>query len=137
MFQIAGTQVAEPAHEGVVITDEPVWASNTGRAQTGKMTGSIRTWKRTVQVTWPPLPFDKSQQIRQLIKNNSPFFNITFNDVALNSAWPTQTVDGVTKPKTDQTVTMKVYCANIPRTIYSMTDAYPWHTGMTITFIEQ
>lgn len=138
MFSIAGTQVAEPAHKGVTITDEPVWADNTGRTQTGIMAGDIVAWKRTVAVTWPPLSFDESQKIRRLIRANSPFFTISFNDVAINGTWPTYE-DGQYKgqPIPTTTTSMTVYCGNIPRTLYSIADALARHQGVTITFVEQ
>ena len=56
MFKINGTQVAEPAFQGITITDEPIWAPNTGRAQDGTMTGDFVGWKRTVAGTWRASP---------------------------------------------------------------------------------
>lgn len=120
MFKINGTQVAEPKIQGVQITDEPIWASNTGRATSGKMIGDIVAWKTTVAVAWPPLSFAQSQQIRNAIKNAGPFFTISYNDFSGTSL-----------------ETKTVYCANIPRTLYSLAQAYQRHTDVTITFIEQ
>lgn len=120
MFKINGVTVAEPKKEGVTITDEPIWASNTGRGSDGKMIGDIVAWKTTVQVEWPALSFSDSQTIVNALRNAGAFFNIQYNDFSSGS-----------------TVTKKVYCSNIPRTIYSLSQAAQYHLGVTVTFIEQ
>lgn len=118
MFKIGNTTVAEPKKEGVTITDEPIWAANTGRSTNGTMIGDIVAWKTTINVEWPPLSFSQSQAIVNAIKNAGPFFNITYNDFSSGS-----------------TVTKNVYCGNMPRTLYSL--AKQWHTGVNIQFIER
>lgn len=120
MLKINGITVAEPKKEGVTVTDEPIWASNTGRGADGTMVGDIVTWKTTVQVEWPALSFSDSQTIVNALKNAGAFFPIQYNDFNSGSA-----------------VTKTVYCSNIPRTIYSLAQAAQFHTGVTVTFIEQ
>lgn len=112
--------VATPKHGGVVITDEPIWASNTGRSSTGKMIGDIVAWKTTIAVTWPPLSFADTEKIRNAIMNADPFFEIQYYDLSSNSM----------QKKT-------VYAGNIPRTMYSLAEGYQKHTDVTITFVEQ
>ena len=120
MFKINGTTVAEPRKEGVTITDEPIWASNTGRNAQGKMIGDIVAWKTTVAVEWPSLSFSESQKIANALKNAPAFFPIVYNDFSSGS-----------------TVTKTVYCSNIPRTLYSLASGQRRHFGVTITFVEQ
>lgn len=118
------TQVHEPALGGLQITDEPIWAPNTGRGSDGTMIGDIVAYKTTVAVTWPPLSFADSQTIRNAIINNGPFFRIAYNDFNAtqnNSALVVKTV----------------YCANVPRVIASLSTAFQRHEGIQITFIEQ
>ena len=118
------TQVHEPAYGGVQITDEPIWAPNTGRGSDGTMIGDIVAYKTTVQVTWPALSFADSQTLRNAIINNGPFFKIAYNDfnaTQSNSALVVKTV----------------YCANVPRTIASLNAAFQRHGNIQITFIEQ
>ena len=119
-FTINGVAMPEPAHEGVQVTDEPIWSSDTGRSQTGKMVGDIVAWKTTVAVTWPPLSFADSQRLRNALRNAGNFFNIGYNDFSGTS-----------------TVTKKVYCSSLPRTLYSIAAGLRLHTGITVTFIEQ
>ena len=120
MFVINNTQVAEPAQGGVTITDEPIWAPNTGRASDGGMVGDIVCWKTTVSVSWPPLSFAESQTLANAIKNAGPFFQIQYNDFSGS-----------------QDVTKTVYTSNLPRTLYSLATAFQRHTGVSVTFIEQ
>ena len=120
MFKINNVTVAEPKKEGVTITDEPIWASNTGRGSDGKMIGDIVAWKTTVQVEWPVLTFSQTQTIVNALRNAGAFFPITYNDFSSST-----------------TETKTVYCGNIPRTIYSLTQAAQRHTGVTVTFVEQ
>ena len=120
---IKGTQVKEPAKGGVQITDEPVWGENTARdANTGKMMGDIKAWKKTVQITWPPMTFAEVNQILSLIKvtGSSPFYKIKYNDSSAST-----------------TTEITVYSGNLQRTVESISSAYQRQTGVTITFIEQ
>lgn len=110
MFKINNIAVAEPKKEGVTITDEPIWASNTGRSASGKMIGDIVAWKTTVAVQWPPLSFSESQKIVNALKGAGAFFNIEYNDFNAGT-----------------TVTKKVYCSNIPRTLYSLVQGARYH----------
>lgn len=117
---INGITVATPSHNGVVITDEPIWSSNTGRSSTGKMIGDIIAWKTTIAVSWPPLSFSAAEKIRDAVINAGPFFKIKYYDF-----------------KTDRMQEKTVYAGNIPRTLYSLAAGQQKYTDITITFIEQ
>lgn len=117
---INGITVATPKQGGVVITDEPVWASNTGRSSTGKMIGDVVAWKTTIAVTWPPLSFANAKKIRDAIKNAGTFFTIKYYDFSASAM-----------------VEKTVYAGNIPRTLYSLAAGYQKHTDITVTFVEQ
>ena len=114
------TTLPEPKKEGITITDEPIWAANTGRGSDGTMVGDIVAWKTTVQVEWPALSFANSKIIADALTGAGAFFKIKYND--FSSSTP---------------VTKTVYCSNVPRTIYSLVTAAQYHTGVTVTFIEQ
>ena len=124
MFQIkklddnSWTTLPEPMKEGISITDEPIWAANTGRNVNGKMIGDIVNWKTTVHVKWPALSFSDAKTIRDKITAAGPFFKIKYYDFSSSTA-------------TEKTV----YCSNVPRTMYSLTKKY--HLGVEVTFIEQ
>ena len=117
---INGITVATPKQGGVVITEEPIWASNTGRSSTGKMIGDIVAWKTTIAVSWPPLSFSAAKEIIDAIMDAGAFFKIKYYDLSTKSM----------KEKT-------VYASNIPRTLYSLADGHQKYTDITITFVEQ
>lgn len=120
MFKINNVLVAEPRKEGVTITDEPIWAGNTGRNAKGKMIGELVAWKTTVEVEWPVLSFSEAKKIRNAIVNAGSFFPIEYYDFSADTA-----------------VTKTVYCANVPRTMYSLASSARYHIGVKIKFVEQ
>lgn len=109
-----------PAQGGMAIADEPVWSSNTGRGATGKMSGDIVAWKRTIDMDFPPLSFSDSKTIRDALRNAGEFFDVRFRDFSA-SEWETATV----------------YTANLPRTLYSLAQGVRYHTGVKIQLVEQ
>lgn len=117
---INGITVATPKQGGIIVTDEPIWASNTGRSSTGKMIGDIVAWKTTIAVTWPPLSFTDAKKILSAIKGAEPFFAIKYYDFSAQEM-------------TEKTV----YAGNIPRTLYSLAAGCRFYTDVTVTFIEQ
>lgn len=119
---INGVTVAEPSIEGVVVTDEPVWSSNTGRNINGKMVGDIVAYKTTIEVTWNLLTYSQMATIRDAIRGEG-FFSITYPDTNQSGA--------------DTTSTKTVYASNIPRTLYSRSSKAQYYKDITITFIEQ
>lgn len=117
---INGTTVKTPKQGGITITDEPIWSSKTGRGTSGKMLGEIVAWKTTIAVTWGPLTFQESKEIRSAIKDGGSFFSIKYHDSSASEM-------------TEKTV----YVGNMPRTLYSLAASCRWHTDVTIEFIEQ
>ncbi len=134
MFQIknkAGTwvTVAEPKIGGIGVTDEPVWAANTGRSASGTMIGDIVAWKTTIEVAWPPLSYSKAKQLRDAIgagDKTRNFFKIRYSDI-----------EGGVENGSLKTVEKTVYVGNVPRMLYSLSPKYPRYGEVTIKFIEQ
>lgn len=123
------TWLPTPAKNGVTITDEPIWASNTGRGSDGTMIGDIVAWKTTVEVAWPVLSFSDAATIVNTITGLGAFFDIRYYDTSASTM-----------------VTKTVYCSNIPRVLYSLAETlsgstvqkdFKRYSGITITFIEQ
>lgn len=109
-----------PAQGGMNIVDEPIWSSNTGRGTTGKMSGDIVAWKKTIDMDFPPLSFADSQTLRNALKNAGEFFQIRYKDFDA-SDW----------------VPATVYTASLPRTIYSIAQGIQYHTGVKVQLVEQ
>lgn len=121
-----GTQVAEPAHKGINVTDEAIWSSNTGRSSTGKMIGDIVARKTTVEVTWNVLTYAQMKQIRDAIKSGGEFFYIKYPDVSAGIS------DGALKYEVKE-----VYAGNLPRSLYSLHKGIRYYTDVQVTFIER
>lgn len=117
-MKINNVSVHEPKYGGIAITDEPIWSSDTNRNNNGEMVGDIKAWKKTIEVTFPPLSLSDSETIRNAIKNAGAFFSIEYPDFS------TQTM-----------VTTTVYSSNIKRTLMSL--QYARHADITVTFIEK
>ncbi len=109
-----------PKQGGITVTEEPIWAGNTGRSSTGKMVGDIVAWKTTIAVTWPPLSFAAAKTLRDAIKNAEPFFKIKYYDFSADTM-------------TEKTV----YAGSVPRTLYSLVAGHRLYTDITVTFVEQ
>ena len=127
MLYIRGIKVKEPAKDGVQITDEPVWGENTARdVNTATMLGDIKAWKKTVQITWPPMTFSEANTILDALKvtGSNPFYHLEYNDSsAVNDR--------------EHLTDIVVYSGNLQRTVASIASAYQRQTGVTVTFIER
>lgn len=123
ILYIRNAYVADPAKGGVQITDEPIWSENTGRdVNSGQMIGDIVGWKKTVQITWPPLDFASVQEILNAInvRGKTPFFTLKYPDTSATSL-----------------TEITVYTGAPQRTIESINAAYRRQMGFSVTFIER
>ena len=122
-----GTQVAEPAHKGINVTDETIWSSNTGRSSTGKMIGDIVARKSTIEVTWNVLTYAEAKEIIDAIKNAGEFFYIKYPDVSA----------GINSDGSLKYAVKEVYAGNVPRGLYSLHKGIRYYTDVQITFIQR
>lgn len=117
---VGSTKLPTPALEGVKITTNKLWSSNTGRLeQTGAMAGTIVAVKRKVEIQWPPLTMAQAAVIETAVSGTTPFHTLTYTDMA-----------GVTS-------TMTVYFGDVSYTQYSWADGKQWITGAAVSAIEQ
>lgn len=123
-MKIRGIEVAVPRQGGIAITEEPIWASNSGRSTTGKMIGDIIAWVTTVSVSWPNLSFQEAKVLRGAIMgaegDNSPFFDLEYYDL-----------------DKDVMVSKRVYASTVPRTLETLASGIEQYSGITVTFTEQ
>lgn len=76
--------VAMPAPKapgGMKIKEEKIWSQNTGRTAAATMVGTILAIKRTVDISWPPLPVEQVDAIEAAVSNrDSPFSLMSYTD---------------------------------------------------------
>lgn len=76
LLTIAGVAVADPA--AIEVSEFDLSKSN--RTASGRMVMEIIATKRRLDVTWHYLPDAELKQIESLIRNNKPFFSVTWQD---------------------------------------------------------
>lgn len=104
-LKINGVTMPTPALEGLTISTEKIWSSDTGRTSAGKMVGTIVAVKTTISITWPVLTMDQVAVIEAAVSDqDAPFVPIQYTDM------------------TGQTVTKTVYFGTPTYTVYSWAD---------------
>lgn len=117
---IGGVQMPTPALEGVTITREKVWSSDTGRSSSGKMLGTIVAIKSKLTIKWPVLTFDQVQTIESAVSDaDDPFVTVKYTDM------------------TGTTVTKTMYFGTPTYTLYSGADGFQYVKDVTVDGIEQ
>ncbi|MCD8146005.1 MAG: hypothetical protein LUD84_01800 [Clostridiales bacterium] len=117
---IGGVEMPTPALEGVTITQEKVWSSDTGRSSSGKMLGTIVGIKSKITIKWPVLTFDEVETIESAVSDaDDPFVTVKYTDM------------------TGTTVTKTMYFGTPTYTLYSGADGFQYVKDVTVDGIEQ
>jgi hypothetical protein len=78
-LQVDGTTMPSPVKSGVVISEEKVWSSSTGRTEpSGTMQGRLLCIKITLEVTWPTLPLEAVKIIKAAASTLTPWHQVTY-----------------------------------------------------------
>lgn len=73
-LSVDGIALPSPKRDGVIISEERVWSSNTGRTASGKMVGNTVAVKSTIQINWNTLTAAEAAQIRSVVSDKSKSF---------------------------------------------------------------
>jgi hypothetical protein len=115
---IGGITMPALKKEGLNISKEKIWSSNTGRAADGGMIGDLVAIKYTLECEWPALSRAEVAAIDSAI--SSAFFSVTFTDPGSNSR------------------TTRTFYAGTPvYSVYSYIDGVRTYSGTKVTLIEQ
>lgn len=115
---IDGVTMPTLKKEGLTITKEKVWSSNTGRAADAGMIGDLVGIKYKLQCEWPPLNATDAVMIDNAI--SEAFFNVTFLD-----------------PGSNTRITRKFYAGTPTYPIYSYASGIPMYSGIKVDLIEK
>ena len=117
---INGVRMPDPALEGVTVSREKIWSSNTGRTASGKMTGTVVAVKTTLKIKWPVLTPAQVATIEGAVSDpDSPFVPVKYTDA------------------TGSTVTKTMYFGTPSYTVYSWANGKQYIKDATVDGIEQ
>lgn len=114
----SSTWITLPDPSEMTVTDELVWAPNTGRTSSGTMVGDLKGVKMTVECKWNLLTETQMSSLRTAVRSAGGFFNLRYYDLG-------------------ETHTMVCYASGIPRKLYSHHMNYRYYQDVTISFIEK
>lgn len=117
---INGTKMPDPALEGVTVSREKIWSSNTGRTASGKMVGTVVAVKTTLKIKWPILTPAQVATIEGAVSDpDNPFVPVKYTDA------------------TGSTVTKTMYFGTPSYTVYSWANGRQYIKDTTVDAIEQ
>ena len=117
MLIINNIEMSEPKSNGMSITRNKVWSSNTGRTASGNMVGDLICIKYKLEITWAVSDFADAALIDNAV--SSAFFPVTFTDI-----------DG-------STVTRTFYAGDATYPRYSNFIRGVKYTNISVNLIEQ
>lgn len=99
VLKINGKTMPTPKHNGVTISENKIWSTNTGRSMNGEMQGTIIAIKKKAEIEFPLLTPTQVNLINNEVSNISkPFIPVeityptggtkTFNAYAGDIAYP-------------------------------------------------
>ena len=117
---VDGVQLPTPSLEGLTITSNKIWSSNTGRLEnSGEMAGTIVGIKRKLEIKWPPLTMEQCQVIEDAVSNLTPFHTLKYTDM------------------TGAASEIQVYFGDPTYTLYSSAPGIQRSTDCTVSAIEK
>lgn len=117
---INGVKMPTPALEGVTITSEKVWSSDTGRSDSGLMLGTCVAVKAKIAIKWPPLTMAQVAVIEAAVSDkDNPFVPMKYTDMS------------------GKAVTKTVYFGAPTYTQYSWSDGLQYIKDVSVDAIER
>lgn len=117
---INGVKMPDPALEGVTVSREKIWSSNTGRTTSGKMVGTVVAVKTTLKIKWPVLTPAQVATIEGAVSDpDNPFVPVKYTDA------------------TGATVTKTMYFGTPSYTVYSWANGMQYIKNASVDGIEQ
>lgn len=119
-LKINGTEMPEPAFQGVTFSTNKVWSADTGRVSSGKMAGTLLCVKSKIEIKWPPLTYDQVAVIENAVSDvSTPWCSVQYTD------------------GTGKTTTKTMYFGDITYTQYSWVDGICYIMDASVDGIER
>ena len=108
-----------PALQGVSISEEKIWSSDTGRLADGTMAGTLIAIKSKISIKWPTLSAADAAKIKAKVSSTTPFHTLELMD------------------HTGATKSWQVYFGSPSYSLYSWAPGIDWVTGVSVDAIEK
>lgn len=118
-LKINGVVMPPPALQGVTITTEKIWSSDTGRTSSGRMVGTMVAKKSKIAIKWPALTMEQAETIEAAVSGSGAFVPMEYTDMG------------------GKTVKKTVYFGTPTYTIYSLADGFQYILDASVDGIEQ
>ena len=118
-LKIDNVEMPTPALSGVTISEEKIWAADTGRLADGTMAGTIIAVKTKIEIKWPTLSTADAAKIKAAVSGTTPFHTISLTD------------------QTGASKSWTVYFSSPSYTLYSWAEGLDWVTGISVDAIEK
>lgn len=119
-LRINGAAMPTPALNGVTITRNKIWSSDTGRTASGVMVGTLIAVKTKLVIKWPPLAEEQVARIEAAVSDPSaPFATLEYTDMTGTVVW------------------MDVYFGDPSYTQYSWSNGLRYVQDVTVDAIEK
>ncbi len=115
---IGGVTMPTLKQNGLTITKEKIWSSNTGRAADGNTIGDLVAIKYKLQCEWPPLSRADTAKIDAAV--TPAFFNVNFLD-----------------PGNNTRITRVFYAGTPTYPVYSYVDGMRTYSGVKVDLVEK
>ncbi len=117
MLKFDGETMPEP--QKLEIHKEKIWSQNTGRVDSGDMTGDLVAIKLTLKIQWGILTPEETERIDKHL--SKAFFNCTFLDPSAANAQKTK----------------RMYAGGPTYPVYSYAPGLPAYQGVGVDIIEK
>ena len=120
VLKINGKTMPTPKHNGVTISENKIWSTNTGRSMNGEMQGTIIAIKKKAEIEFPLLTPSQVDLINNEVSNISKPF------IPVEITYPT----GGTK-------TFNAYAGDIAHPVYGLVKGVHCVVGFKLDLIER
>ena len=120
VLKINGKTMPTPKHNGVTISENKIWSTNTGRSMNGEMQGTIIAIKKKAEIEFPLLTPTQVDLINNEVSNVSKPF------IPVEITYPS----GGTK-------TFNAYCGDVAYPVYGLVKGEHCVVGFKLDLIER
>ena len=120
VLKINGVSMPTPKHNGVTISENKIWSTNTGRSMNGEMQGTIIAIKKKAEIEFPLLT------PRQVDLINNEVSSVSKPFIPVEITYPS-----------GETKTFNAYCGDVAYPVYGLVRGEYCVVGFKLDLIEK